>query len=120
MLRFRSSHFEAVRQAAASERGADAVIQPVFLDYSRIAGMPVGRRERPLVAWYGDMTFFAHFRRFLGTGGIGCDVYFGAPIRVLPESGRKTIARSTETTVRDLAGRARRAKSAILAGPGSS
>jgi hypothetical protein len=38
----------------------------------------------------------------------------------LPESGRKTIARSTETTVRDLAGRARRAKSAILAGPGSS
>ena len=84
LLRFRSSHFEAVRQAAASARGADAVVQPVFLDYSRIAGLPVGRRERPLVAWYGDMTFFSHFRRFLAAGGIGCDVYFGAPIRVSP------------------------------------
>jgi 1-acyl-sn-glycerol-3-phosphate acyltransferase len=120
MLRFRSSHFEAVRQAASNGPGAEAVVQPVFLDYSRIAGMPLGRRERPLVAWYGDMTFFSHFWRFLRAGGIGCDVYFGAPIRVLPESGRKTIARSTEMTVRDLAERARRAKSTILAGPGSS
>jgi 1-acyl-sn-glycerol-3-phosphate acyltransferase len=120
LLHFRSSHFEAVRQAAPSERGADAVVQPVFLDYSRMAGMPLGRRERPLIAWYGDMTFFSHFWRFLGAGGIGCDVYFGAPIRVSPESGRKTIARSTEMKVRELAQRARGAKSAILAGPGSS
>jgi 1-acyl-sn-glycerol-3-phosphate acyltransferase len=58
LLRFRSSHFEAARRAALSARGGDAVIQPVFLDYSRMAGMPLGRRERPLVAWYGDMTFF--------------------------------------------------------------
>ncbi|MGD1036477.1 MAG: lysophospholipid acyltransferase family protein [Roseiarcus sp.] len=120
LLRFRSSHFEAVRQAASGERGADVVIQPVFLDYSRVAGMSVGRRERALVAWYGDMTFFTHFRRLLGAGGIGCDVYFGAPIRVSADSDRKTIARSTEMMVRDLAERARRAKSAILAGPGSS
>ena len=120
LLRFRSSHFEAVRQATSGERGADVVVQPVFLDYSRIAGMPVGRRERPLFAWYGDMTFFSHFRRLLTVGGIGCDVYFGAPIRVSPETGRKTIARSAEMRVRDLAGRARGAKSAILAGPASS
>jgi 1-acyl-sn-glycerol-3-phosphate acyltransferase len=120
LLRFRSSHFEAVRQAALSGRGADAVVQPVFLDYSRMAGMALGRRERPLIAWYGDMTFFSHFWRFLRAGGIGCDVYFGAPMRVSPESGRKTIARSTEMKVRELARRARGAKSAILAGPGSS
>ncbi len=120
LLQFRSSHFEAVRQAAAGARGADAVVQPVFLDYSRIAGLPVRRRERPLFAWYGDMTFFSHFRRFLTIGGIGCDVYFGAPIRVSPETGRKTIALSAETSVRDLAGRARGPKSAIPAEPASS
>ncbi len=120
LLRFRSSHFEAARQAASSERGGEAVVQPVFLDYSRIAGMALGRRERPVVAWYGDMTFFSHFRRFLGAGGIACDVYFGAPIRVAPETGRKTIARSTEMKVRDLAARARGTKSAIPAEPGSS
>ena len=120
LLPFRTSHFEAARQAARSERGAGAVVQPVFLDYSRMAGMPLGRRERPLIAWYGDMTFFSHLWRFLRVGGIGCDVYFGAPIRVSPETGRKTIARSTEMKVRELARRAREAKSAILAGPGSS
>ena len=120
LLRFRSSHFEAVRQAISSERGSDAVVQPMFLDYSRIAGMPVGRRERALVAWCGDMTFFARFQRLLGAGGIDCKVYFGAPIRVSADSDRKTIARLTETMVRDLAERARGAKSAILAGAGSS
>jgi 1-acyl-sn-glycerol-3-phosphate acyltransferase len=120
LLRFRSSHFEAARQAALSERGADAVVQPVFVDYSRMGGMPLGRRERPLVAWYGDMTFFSHFWRFLRAGAVDCDVYFGAPIRVSPESGRKAIARTTELRVRELAQRARGPKSAILAGPGSS
>jgi 1-acyl-sn-glycerol-3-phosphate acyltransferase len=120
LLRFRSSHFEAARRAALSARGGDAVVHPVFLDYSRMAGMPLGRRERPLVAWYGDMTFFPHFWRLLTAGGVRCDVYFGAPIRVSPESGRKAIARTTELRVRELAQRARGPKSAILAGPGSS
>ena len=32
ILRFRSSHFEAVRQAAAGGRPGEAVVQPVFLD----------------------------------------------------------------------------------------
>jgi 1-acyl-sn-glycerol-3-phosphate acyltransferase len=120
ILRFRSSHFEAVRQSAFRERGIDAVVQPVFLDYSRRAGMPVSRGERPLVAWYGDTTFPGHFWRLLRAGGISCDVHFGPPIRVSPDCGRKAIARSTEIRVRDLAGRARGAKSAIPAGPGSS
>ena len=39
ILPFRSSHFEAVREAAATA-GA-AAIQPVFLDYSRVVGLPV-------------------------------------------------------------------------------
>lgn len=120
ILRFRSSHFEAVRQAALRERGVDAVVQPVFLDYSGLAGMSVGRRDRPLFAWYGDMTFLPHFRRLMRAGGVACDVYYGPPIRVSPDSGRKIIARSTEIKVRDLARCARRPQSAIPAGPGSS
>ncbi len=120
LLRFRSSHFEAVRQAAVGARAADAVVQPVFLDYSRIAGLTVGRRDRPLFAWYGDMTFFSHLRGFLSIGGIGCEVYFGAPIHVSPQTDRKTIARSTEMRVRDLARRARGPKSPIPAEPASS
>ena len=118
ILPFRSSHFEAIRQAAI-DRGA-AVIQPVFLDYSRLVGLPVGRRDRPLFAWYGDTTFIPHFRRFLAAGPTRCDVHYGEPIPVSTEVGRKVLARWTELQVRALSGAARRANRPILAGAGSS
>jgi len=118
ILPFRSSHFEAVREAAAAA-GAVA-IQPVFLDYSRVGGLPVGRRDRPLFAWYGDTTFMPHFRRFVAAGATRCDVHYGKPIPVSAETGRKTLARRTEAQVRALAGAARAANCPILAGAGSS
>ena len=79
LLRFRSSHFEAIRQASSAGDIEIPVIQPVYLDYSRLAGLPMARGERPRVAWYGDMTFLRHFFQFIQGGGVTCDVYFGAP-----------------------------------------
>ena len=117
ILPFRSSHFEAVRAAAAA---GGAAIQPVFLDYSRIGGLPVARRDRPLFAWYGDTTFIPHFRRFVALGPTRCDVHYGPPIPVSAETGRKLLARRTEAEVRALAGAARAANCPILAGVGSS
>jgi 1-acyl-sn-glycerol-3-phosphate acyltransferase len=117
ILRFRSSHFEAARAAAAA---GVTVIQPVFLDYSRLVGLPVGRRDRPLFAWYGDMTFMPHFRRFIAAGPTRCDVHYGPPIPVSAETGRKTLARRTEAQIRALAGAARAGNCPILAGAGSS
>jgi len=117
ILPFRSSHFEAVREAAAA--GA-AAIQPVFLDYSRVVGLPVARRDRPLFAWYGDTTFMPHFRRFVAAGPTRCDVHYGPPIPVSAETGRKILARRTEAQVRALAGAARAVNCPILAGAGSS
>ena len=108
LLRFRSSHFQAIRDVAVPA-GEEAVIQPVFLHYHRLSGLALGRRERPIVAWYGDMTFLPHLRRFLASGGLSCDVYYGEPIRVLPEDDRKSLARATEQAVRRLALAAREA-----------
>jgi 1-acyl-sn-glycerol-3-phosphate acyltransferase len=102
LLRFRSSHFEAIARV-----GGEAFIQPVYLNYSRIAGMPVGRIERPNIAWYGDMDFLPHLRRLLRSGGLVCDVYWGEPIPVGPGADRKALARATEAAVRRLAGLAR-------------
>lgn len=104
LLRFRSSHFEAVRQAAG---GGDCVVQPVYLAYSRLSGLPIGRAERPTVAWYGDMGFLGHLFGYARTAGVNCDVYCGAPIPVTPGMDRKAIARRTEAAVRDLARQAR-------------
>jgi lyso-ornithine lipid O-acyltransferase len=107
LLRFRSSHFEAIRLAAQGDNEGQAVVQPVFLDYSRLAGLPVSRGQRPRVAWYGDMTFLPHFLAYARGGGVTCDVYCGAPIRVLPGMNRKAAARLTEAAVRKLAVEAR-------------
>jgi len=118
ILPFRSSHFEAIR-AAARTAGA-TVIQPVFLDYSRAVGLPVGRRDRPLFAWYGDTTFMPHFKRFVAIGPTRCDVHYGPPIAVSAGTGRKVLARWTEAQVRALAGAARAGNWPILADAGSS
>ncbi len=117
LLRFRSSHFEAIRQAAIADPEIPALIQPVYLHYSRLCGLPMARFERPRVAWYGDMTFLPHFLRYAGGGGVTCDVYWGSPIRVAPDLDRKSAARSTEAAVRRLAMRsARRAGGGICTG----
>src|SRR5271157_1915093 len=105
-MRFRSSHFEAIRQAAAGD--------------SRLAGLPIARGERPRVAWYGDITFFDHFFRYIRGPGVTCDVYCGTPIPVGQELDRKTAARLTEAAVRELAVRARASRARpILPGPES-
>jgi hypothetical protein len=105
-LRFRSSHFEAIRQAAVEANDSPALIQPVYLHYSRLGGLPMARFERPRIAWYGDMTFLPHFYRYVSGGGVTCDVYCGEPIRVTPDMDRKTAARLTEAAVRRLAAEA--------------
>jgi 1-acyl-sn-glycerol-3-phosphate acyltransferase len=106
LLGFRSSHFEAIRQAATSDNQSPAFIQPIYIRYSRLAGLPIVRFERPRIAWYGDMTFLPHFVRYLSGGGVTCDVYCGEPIRVRSEMDRKTAARLTEAAVRRLAAQA--------------
>jgi 1-acyl-sn-glycerol-3-phosphate acyltransferase len=109
LLSFRSSHFEAVRQTLGVGDARQAFVQPIFIAYARLAGLPLGRADRPIVAWYGDMTFFSHFRRLLQSGRIDCDVYCGAPIPFFPDSDRKDVARRAESAVRRLAGQARQA-----------
>jgi len=106
LMRFRSSHFEAIRQAAAGD--------------SRLAGLPIARGERPRVAWYGDITFFDHFFRYIRGPGVTCDVYCGTPIPAGPGLDRKSAARLTEAAVRELAVRARASHSSpIFPGPES-
>jgi len=61
VLPFRSS-FLSVADAAAQ-------IQPLALVYDRLGGLPVGRRDRPLFAWYGDMETGSHAWKLLRRTG---------------------------------------------------
>ena len=114
MLRFRSSHFEAARLLAQVSRAAAPLIQPVYLDYSRLAGLPMRRAERPRIAWYGDMTFWKHFLRFSQSGRAICEVHLGAPIRIPPDMDRKSAARLAEAAVRELAANAHAERASLF------
>ena len=61
VLPFRSSFFSVANAAAR--------IQPVTVVYDRLGGLPVGRRDRPLFAWYGDMETGSHAWRLLRRTG---------------------------------------------------
>ena len=88
---------------------------------NRLGGLTLSRRDRPILAWYGDMTFLPHLWRFLRAGGATCEVFYGDPIPVQAAADRKLLARETERAVRSLAERARMggsgATSAIPAEP---
>jgi lyso-ornithine lipid O-acyltransferase len=105
ILKFRSSHFEAARAADSRER--PALVQPVYMHFHRLGGLAASRRDLPAIAWYGDMFFMPHLMGLIKAGGVGCDVIYGAPIRVADYPDRKALARATQAAVRGLAQRAK-------------
>jgi lyso-ornithine lipid O-acyltransferase len=108
LLRFRSSHFEALRDTLGAS--GYALVQPLFIAYVARNGLPLGRAGQPLAAWYGDMTFAGHLLRLLRDGPFDCEITFGEPICFSRTSNRKEIALQAQTSVRELAGRQRRTK----------
>jgi len=108
LLRFRSSHFEALR--AVGDGDEPVLVQPLFITYIARNGLPLGREGQPLAAWYGDMTFMSHLFRFLRDGPFDCEVALAKPIRFFRTSNRKEVALRAQTSVRELAVRQRRTR----------
>jgi 1-acyl-sn-glycerol-3-phosphate acyltransferase len=121
--RFNAPHFAALRDFLAERPVARHVlVTPVALAYVRRHGLPLGRRDRSQVAWYGDTELLPHIWALLCQGGIDCEVTFGAPIRFERTSDRKAVARKAEAAVRrlasrSLAGRVGEQADALLAEP---
>lgn len=91
--------------AAALPDGADThavVVQPVVLSYSRLDGLPVSGRERPAIAWYGDMELAPHLAALFSGGPIDVRIGFCAPIRMGAAGERKAVASAAEREMRQL------------------
>lgn len=99
ILPFRSSLLGATR-AAIGEGGTGTVwIQPVAIRYTRLQGLPIGRHERPRLAWYGDMDLFPHLLAAFRLGAIDVDVVWGEPISTTGRTDRKVLAAKLERRV---------------------
>jgi 1-acyl-sn-glycerol-3-phosphate acyltransferase len=77
--------------------GRPVPVQPVSTAYVARQGIPMGRENRPLYAWYGDMELVPHLWEALKAGPLDVVVQFHPP---LPPMDRKELARLAWETVR--------------------
>lgn len=97
----------ALMGAADSEIGKDAngepiyvPVQPVSITYVNVHGIPMGRENRPLFSWYGDMELVDHLWEGLQTGPVDLVIEFHQPMTVDQVGGRKKLAVIAEDLVR--------------------
>lgn len=102
VLPFRTSLFAAAKpsgkNAATLEEGV--FVQTVALGYTRLHGLPLGRRQRPHIAWYGDMELAGHVWRLLKHGPLDVHLRLGEPVALKNFTDRKALARYAEERVR--------------------
>jgi 1-acyl-sn-glycerol-3-phosphate acyltransferase len=100
LLPFRSALVGAARAALAEPSLPRIHLQPVAITYVRRNGLPITRRERPAIAWYGAMELAPHLAAFLREGSMDALVRWGEPILFDADSDRKQATAAAEAAVR--------------------
>jgi lyso-ornithine lipid O-acyltransferase len=95
VLPFKSALFSVANHRATGP----VTVQPVSIAYTRLDGMPIGRRLRPLFAWYGSMALAPHLWKVLGLGTVEVVVQFHPPTTLAECGSRKALARYCEELV---------------------
>lgn len=94
VLPFRSSFL------ALTEIDPAPIVQPVTIVYDQMDALPICRRNRPVVAWYGDMEIVSHYMR-LGQHNWRVSIVLDDPID--PAIGRKALTAALETDIAERA-----------------
>jgi 1-acyl-sn-glycerol-3-phosphate acyltransferase len=84
-LPFKSSLFSIAENSPVT-------VQPVSVTCTELDGFPLLREERPLYAWYGDMTLLPHLWNVFKYGHFTVDVVFHAPLTRDESADRKSMA----------------------------
>lgn len=104
VLPFKSALMGAAEGIIGKDAGGNPIhvpVQPVSIAYVGLHGMPMGRENRPLFAWYGDMELVPHLIEAVKAGPIDVVVEFHEPLTVGQAGGRKQLAALTEAIVRE-------------------
>lgn len=100
LMPFNSTLFGAAKMALAATPEGKVYIQPVAIAYTRLHGIPMGRRRRGHVAWIGDQDLLPHLAALLRLGAVDGELHFGKPVAFDAGSSRKEVARLVEEEVR--------------------
>jgi 1-acyl-sn-glycerol-3-phosphate acyltransferase len=96
VLPFKSALLGAAEARLTS--GAHVKVQPVSVAFTGLHGIPMGRENRPLFAWYGDMEMVPHIWEALKAGPLDVEVQFHEPLS-LDRMDRKTLAARAQEIV---------------------
>jgi lyso-ornithine lipid O-acyltransferase len=101
VLPFKTSLFAAAKLSRASESSERAAcVQTLAVAYTHLHGVPLGRADRTLVGWYGDMEMVSHAWQTLKAGPLDVSIRIGQPVPFASFASRKALARYSETEVR--------------------
>ena len=89
------------------------IIQPVSIVYDRLGGLPLGRANRPVFAWYGDMDIASHFGRLGQLRGMRVTVVLHEPFEPREFPDRKALAQAVWDTVAEGAATLRQNRAAL-------
>ncbi len=101
ILPFRSALLGAAREVM-SAGDATVTVLPLAITYVRQDGLPLGRRARPGIAWYGDADLAPHLAGVLSSGPFDAVIGVGPPLGFDVASDRKALTRLAERHVRRL------------------
>jgi 1-acyl-sn-glycerol-3-phosphate acyltransferase len=100
VLPFKTALFAAVKPTGGDKMGSKVSVQTLAITYTHLYGLPLGRRGRPLVAWYGDMDMASHGWKLLGLGPLDANIRIGPPVPLDVFPDRKALARYAEDKIR--------------------
>ena len=89
VLAFRSAFLAIAGQRLPN--GQLPLVQPVSIAYDRLAGLPTGRFNRPLFAWYGAMEIGPHFWALAKHCGLRATVMLHPPLDPAVFASRKEL-----------------------------
>lgn len=103
VLPFKSSLFGAAKMALDEDvAGAQVLIQPVSIAYTKIHGIPLGRYHRSIVGWSGTVSLKNHLIGLLKARSVNVEITFGEPMIFNHHSNRKQLAKAMEIAVRSM------------------
>jgi 1-acyl-sn-glycerol-3-phosphate acyltransferase len=108
VLPFKSSLLGAALPSRLRPHRPDIAVQTLAICYPRLNGLPTGRENMPLIAWYGDMDVPGHAWGVLKAGPVDVSVTIGPALDYEQIGNRKLVARYAETEVKAAVRRALR------------
>lgn len=101
VLPFKSSLLAIAATGGAGDgRAAGAKLQTLSIIYTHVHGVPLGRADRNLIGWYGDMEMGGHAWELLKAGPIDVTIRISPPVDLDTFADRKALTRHTEALVR--------------------